>query len=189
MPEMMIKENILCVHDNHLEKARNGQGIWKNSSYIWSSMEAAVVFEDFFEKPNDFRFIFIGHTHTSSVFSANHEIQFAFNQPIQLRARQPYIINPGHIGRAQRDHNKSHTYLVSDSKKDQLTFLGLEKEGREFIRQSMIRGEETLGVAAQQNHFAPYMYSVNKQSVSDKPEIKTGESTPLIFHVTVLVSF
>ncbi len=46
--------NIFCVHDNRLERGRQGQGMWNRGSYIKSTIEADVVFEDLHEQQEQF---------------------------------------------------------------------------------------------------------------------------------------
>lgn len=90
LPDMIQCGDILCVHDNPLEKARAGKGMWQNGSYVRSHAEAAVVFEDFFRPDCGFQWLFIGHTHTPKIFSKDAEIPFEFNQPIRLPGGRSY---------------------------------------------------------------------------------------------------
>jgi hypothetical protein len=53
LAEVMRYENVLCVHDNPLPKAKLGQGMWKNGSYIRTQQEAQMVFDDCTEIDDD----------------------------------------------------------------------------------------------------------------------------------------
>jgi predicted phosphodiesterase len=156
LPDMMAKEDILCVHDNPLKKARDGQGMWNNGSYIWSQLEADAVFSDFFEDSTDVRLVFIGHTHTPDVFLDKEQVPIAYGRPVQLLAGRRYIINPGGIGGTQRGGSKSHTYLSFDQEKNRLEFYRVENEGIEFVRRCISNGESKLVGQPQKQWFVPF---------------------------------
>lgn len=183
LPEMMKHENILCVHDNPLERARDGQGMWNNGSYIWSPMEASMVFEDFFNNQSSIRFIFVGHTHAPKVFSNAEEVKVVFNQPLCLSRDHHYIINPGNIGGVQRDINTDHTYLLFDQEAGQLIFFRSNKEGREFRENCLDKGEKQIQSAIQQSLFIPYQHYKPNLSIESESKMNTHTDSSLMFHV------
>jgi len=86
-------DNIYIVHDNPLERGRQGLGMWSRGSYIKSSIEANVVFEDLETPQEKFQFFLVGHTHVPKIFSStDDEINFEPNKPIQLSKESKYII-------------------------------------------------------------------------------------------------
>jgi predicted phosphodiesterase len=85
LPDMMSQRDILCVHDNPLDKARDGQGMWNNGSYIRTQLEAEAVFSDFFKNSADFRLLFIGHTHAPNVFMDKEQISIAYDRKRQSK--------------------------------------------------------------------------------------------------------
>ena len=103
LPIMCQLANIFLVHDNPLERARQGLGMWNRGSYIKTSLEADTVFEDLDSTQNKFQFFLVGHTHIPKIFSSKEgEVTFRLNEPIHLSKEGKYIINPGRIGGVDR---------------------------------------------------------------------------------------
>ncbi|MFH1769102.1 MAG: metallophosphoesterase family protein [Parcubacteria group bacterium] len=104
LPVFLELDNIYLVHDNPLERARKGQGMWKSGNYIKSFLEAEVVFEELNSTQVKTQFFLIGHTHVPKIFSSkNGEINYSFNEPVQLENDNKYIINPGRLGGVDRE--------------------------------------------------------------------------------------
>ncbi len=109
--------NIHIVHDNPLERARKGLGMWNRGSYIKSTLESDVVFEDLDQNHEEFQFFLVGHTHVPKIFSSQEgEIDFDLNTTIQLSKNNRYIINPGRVGGKDRGSaGVTFAYLDTDN--------------------------------------------------------------------------
>ncbi len=102
LPVTIEHDDIIFVHDNPLVRAREGDGMWRQGSYIRSEVESKAVFEDLPEVLLKTRFFFVGHTHVPKIFSEKDgEVEFRFGEPIKLNDDR-YIINPGRIGGVDR---------------------------------------------------------------------------------------
>ncbi len=117
LPVMHELENIHIVHDNPLERARKGLGMWSRGTYIKSTLESDVVFEDLDQSHDKFQFFLVGHTHVPKIFSSKEgEIDFDLNTTIQLPKGSRYIINPGRIGGKDRGSTgKTCAYLDTNN--------------------------------------------------------------------------
>ncbi len=122
LPVMLKYRNILLVHDNPLENARNGEGMWHQGSYIRSEMDAKAIFEDFKPLQHDIKYVVVGHTHAPKIFSNKSKINIVFNKPIQLENNAEYIINPGSIGGIPRGEQQVHSYVLFDTDLNQITY-------------------------------------------------------------------
>lgn len=183
-PEVMAHGDMLCVHDNPLEKARRGQGMWKGGSYIRSQTESAVVFEDFLNDHNEIRYVFIGHTHTANVFSSTREISVRYNRPMDLSANPPYIINPGNIGGALRGGVKGGSYLVLDKDRCEVTFFRVQQEGQNFVNQNRVNKTQTVSFPRQNQIFQAYSHeSPAAAPDSAGPALPCSNTNPLMFHI------
>jgi len=125
LPVSIEIDSTFLVHDNPLENARKGQGMWNQGSYVKSSLEAAIVFEDLDESQSSFHFFLIGHTHAPKIFSSKRgEIEFRFNDPVQLIEDEKYIINPGRIGGVDR-YSMGVSCAILETESYILTFVKL----------------------------------------------------------------
>lgn len=125
LPITIDKDNLFFVHDNPLEKAREGKGMWSQGSYIKSSLESDVVFEDLPDFLSVFQFFFIGHTHVPKVFSSKTgEIDFQFDTPMKLESDEKYIVNPGRIGGVDR-YSMGVSCAIFDTESHMLTIAKL----------------------------------------------------------------
>lgn len=122
LPETITRHDCLFVHDNPLERAKQGKGMWSKGSYIKSILESDVVFDEFDFEGNQVHYIFFGHSHIPKVFSKGEDIDFEFGIPTKI-LKGDYLINPGSIGGASRGNAKTGTYVIFDTDNKFICFL------------------------------------------------------------------
>ncbi len=123
LPATIAYGDSFFVHDNPLENAREGIGMWRQGSYIRTDIESGAVFENLPESLSHFRFFFVGHTHVPKIFSSEGgETAFRYGEPIGLTDGR-YIINPGRIGGVDR-YSVGATCAIFDT---DITILTIER--------------------------------------------------------------
>ncbi|MBF0228505.1 MAG: ADP-ribosylglycohydrolase family protein [Desulfamplus sp.] len=119
--------NMLFVHDNPLRKARSGEGMWREGSYINTLSEAQVVLDSFNFKDMEIKYIFFGHSHIPKVFSDSVDHEFDFGKPLKLSADR-YLINPGRVGGVARSYPElPPSFLIFDTDNLTLTFYSIDQ--------------------------------------------------------------
>lgn len=114
LPETIEIEGIFMVHDNPLEKARQGKGMWHYGSGIKEHFQASIVFQEcplFKDRP---RIVVVSHTHKPAVFSSKEEIQVVPSKTIYLSKNESYILNPGAVGYTRKTNFATFGVLSTD---------------------------------------------------------------------------
>jgi predicted phosphodiesterase len=126
MKVMARIRNILFVHDNPLQDARAGKGMWREGSYIKSLLEANVVLDSFDFDKYGVSYVFFGHSHIPAIFRNDHDMPLEFEKPIQLNDNK-HLINPGRIGGVTRYPEFPPSFLIYNAKINAVTFYRTDK--------------------------------------------------------------
>jgi len=111
--------NTYFIHDNPLERARKGKGMWNRSDKITEHHHATAVLED---TQNLAYNIIVGHTHVARVFTQKSMYEMDSGGVMELDKEARHICTIGSVGYS-RDRISAPKCAIYDSKAQMIEFI------------------------------------------------------------------